>query len=116
MESCHSFGELNGRRIIFSAKLAVTNMNKKNKLMKSTITLLAIIVLAAFALIGCNQNTPSNSTDTQSANSSMSHASDTTGGVTNMPVTNSMLDVNTNMPTPIILPDTNTNMPAVTNQ
>jgi uncharacterized protein YcfL len=71
--------------------------------MKSTITLLAITVLAAFALVGCNQNTPDNSTDAQSTNSSMSDTSGTTGGVTNMPATNSM-------------PDTNTNMPAGTNQ
>jgi uncharacterized protein YcfL len=36
--------------------------------MKSIIPLLVIPVLAAFALVGCNQNTPVNSTDTQSTN------------------------------------------------
>jgi hypothetical protein len=67
--------------------------------MKSTITLLAITVLAAFALVGCNQNTPSNPTDAQSTNSSMTDTNGMTGGTTNMPATNSMPDVNTNLPT-----------------
>jgi hypothetical protein len=116
MGSCHNFRELKSSRIIFSVKLTVINTNKKNKLMKPTITLLAITVLAAFALVGCNQNTPSNSTDAQSTNSSMSDANGTTGGVTNMPVTNSMPDVNTNIAATTILPDTNTNMPVGTNQ
>jgi uncharacterized protein YcfL len=84
--------------------------------MKSTITLLAITVLVAFALVGCNQNTPSNSPDAQSTNSSMSDASLPTGGITNIPATNSVPDVNTNMQATIILPDTNTNIPASTNQ
>jgi len=66
--------------------------------MKPTITLLAITALAAFALVGCNQNTPGNSTDAQSTNSSMGDASGTVGGITNMPATNSMPDMNTNMP------------------
>ena len=84
--------------------------------MKPTITLLAITVLAAFALVGCNQSTPGNPTDAQSTNSSMGDAGGTTGVVTNMPATNSVPGVNTNMPATIILPDTNTNMPAITNQ
>jgi predicted small secreted protein len=84
--------------------------------MKPTITLLAITVLAAFALVGCNQNTPGSSTDTQSTNSSMSDAGGTTGAVTNMAATNSIPSVNTNMPATVILPDTNTNMPTSTNQ
>ena len=71
--------------------------------MKSTITLLAITVLAAFALVGCNQNTPGNSTDVQSTNSSASDTNDMTTVTTNMPATNS-------------LPDMNTNIPATTNQ
>ena len=75
-----------------------------NKLMKSIIPLLAIPVLAAFAL-GCNQNTPGNSTGTQSTNSSPSDAVSIPGGFTNTPATNSLS--NTNM---------NTNMPASTNQ
>jgi uncharacterized protein YcfL len=65
-----------------------------NELMKSIIPLLAILVLAAFALVGCNQNAPSNSTDTQSTNSSMSD----TGSITNMPATNSLPDMSTNTP------------------
>jgi hypothetical protein len=60
--------------------------------MKSIIPVLAIPVLAAFALVGCNQNTPSNSTGIQSTNSSMS------GGITNAPTVNSVPDMNTNMP------------------
>jgi hypothetical protein len=84
--------------------LAAINMKKnENKLMKSINPLLAIPVLAVLALVGCNQNTPSSSTDTSSTNSSMGDASDTTGAITNLPATNS-------------LPDTNTNMPASTNQ
>jgi hypothetical protein len=53
--------------------------------MKSIIPLLAIPVLAALALVGCNQNSPSNSTDAQSTNSSSSD-------------TNSVPSLNTNMP------------------
>jgi outer membrane PBP1 activator LpoA protein len=62
--------------------------------MKSIIPLLAIPVLAAFVLVGCNQNTPSNSTGSQSTNASMNDA----GSLTNMPATNSLPDMNTNMP------------------
>jgi uncharacterized protein YcfL len=65
--------------------------------MKSIIPLLAISVLAAFALVGCNQNTPGNSTDTQSTHSSMSDTNGINGGITNMPATNSLPNVNTNM-------------------
>jgi hypothetical protein len=54
--------------------------------MKSIVPLLAIPVLAALALVGCNQNTPSNS--------GMSDA----GSITNMPATNSLPDINTNTP------------------
>jgi uncharacterized lipoprotein NlpE involved in copper resistance len=66
--------------------------------MKSIITLSAITVLAAFALVGCNQNSPSNSTDMQTTNSS---ASDTNAMAT---ATNSIPSV------------PGTNMPASTNQ
>ena len=66
--------------------------------MKSIITLSAITILAALALVGCNQNTPSDSTNAQSTNSSMSGASGTIGGTTNMSATNSLPDMNTNMP------------------
>jgi len=66
--------------------------------MKSIIPLLVIPALAAFALVGCNQNTPVNSTDTQSTNSSMSGASSTPGGFTNAPATNSLPTVDTNTP------------------
>ena len=64
----------------------------KLKLMKSIIPRLAIPVLAALALVGCNQN--SNSTDTPSRNSSMNHANGMMGGTTNMPATNSMPNMN----------------------
>jgi hypothetical protein len=63
--------------------------------MKSIIPLLAIPVLAAFALVGCNQNTPTNSATSD---------------------TNSMIGVNTNMPATNSLPDMNTNVPTSTNQ
>jgi len=66
--------------------------------MKSIIPLLALPVLAAFALMGCNQNSPSNSTDTQSTNSSMSDTNGISGGITNTPATNSLPNMNTNMP------------------
>ena len=66
--------------------------------MKSIIQLLAIPVMAALALVGCNQNSPSNSTDAQSTNSSMSVANGTIGGITNVPATNSLPNINTNMP------------------
>jgi hypothetical protein len=82
----------------FFRKVDGVNTNKKNKLMKPTITLLAITVLAAFALVGCNQNTPGNSTDAQSTNSSMTDTNATTGGITNMPATNSLHEMETNVP------------------
>ena len=84
--------------------------------MKSIIPLLAITILAALAVVGCNQNSPSNSTDTQSTNSPMSDVSGTISGTTNMPGTNSLPDMNTNMPAINSVPNINTNMPASTNQ
>jgi hypothetical protein len=71
---------------------------KPNKLMKSIIPLLAITVLAALALVGCNQNSPSNSTDMQSTNSGTSDTNGMISGTTNMPATNSLPAMNTNMP------------------
>jgi len=72
--------------------------------MKSIIPLSAITVLAALALVGCNQNSPSNSTETPSPNSSMNHDNGMMnhdngmmGGSTNMMATNNMPNVN--MPT-----------------
>jgi hypothetical protein len=67
--------------------------------MKSIIKLSAITVLAALALVGCNQNSPSTSTDSQSTNASASDAGSTMGGVTNTPATNSLPDMATNAPT-----------------
>jgi hypothetical protein len=72
------------------------NNKNENKLMKSIIPLSAITILAALALVGCNQSSPSNSTETPSPNSSMSHANGMMGGTTNMPANTSM--PNTNMP------------------
>jgi len=66
--------------------------------MKSNITLLAIAVLAAGALAGCNQNTPGNSTDAQSTNSSAGDTNGMAAASTNSPATNSLPDVNTNAP------------------
>jgi hypothetical protein len=71
--------------------------------MKSTIPLLTISVLAALAMVGCTQNTPSNSTENQPTNSIVND-------------TNSMSDVSTNNPATNSLPDMNTNIPASTNQ
>ncbi|MFZ0829378.1 MAG: hypothetical protein WAO02_18365 [Verrucomicrobiia bacterium] len=66
--------------------------------MKSIIPLLVIPVLAAFVLVGCNQNTPSSSTDTQSTNSSVSSAVSATDVSTNAPATNSLPVMDTNAP------------------
>jgi outer membrane PBP1 activator LpoA protein len=66
--------------------------------MKSIIPLLAISVLAALALAGCNKNAPSNSADMQSTNSGTSDTNGMTGGNTNMPATNSLPGMNTNTP------------------
>jgi hypothetical protein len=66
-------------------------IDNRNELMKTTIALLATTVLAAFALTGCDQNAPSNSTGAPSTNSSVS--------------------VTTNA-----LPDLNANAPASTNK
>ena len=66
--------------------------------MKSIIPLLAIPVLAAFALAGCNQKTSSDSTGSPSTNSSMNGAVSTPGGFVNAPATNSVPDMNTNLP------------------
>ena len=84
--------------------------------MKLIIPLSAITVLATLALVGCNQNSPNNSTNAQSTNSGMSDANGTIGGTTNMPATNSLPDMDTNTPATNSLPDVNTNMPASTNQ
>jgi hypothetical protein len=55
-----------------------------NTAMKSFIPLSTITVLAALALMGCNQNSPSNSIETPPPNSSISHTNGMMGG-TNMP-------------------------------
>jgi len=59
-------------------------------LMKSIIPLSVITTLAALALLGCNQSSPTNSTETPSSNSRMNDANGMMGGTTNMPATNSM--------------------------
>lgn len=69
-----------------------------NELMKSTITLLAITVLAAFALAACNQNTPGNPANAPSTNSSMTDTNGMAGIAVNMPATNSLHDMETNVP------------------
>jgi len=58
--------------------------------MKSIISLSAITMMAAVAMVGCAKNSSSNSTDVPVTNSSMSDASS--------PVTNRLPDMNTNMP------------------
>jgi len=69
--------------------------------MKSIIPLLVVPVLAAFVLVGCNQNTPSSSTDTQSTNAPANSP----------PTVDTNAPANTNS-----LPAVNTNAPASTNQ
>jgi ABC-type oligopeptide transport system substrate-binding subunit len=59
--------------------------------MKSFIRLSAITILAALALVGCNQ---SNSTETPSSNSKMNDANGMMSGSTNMTGTNSMPNMN----------------------
>ncbi len=88
----------------------------KNKPVKSIIPLSAIAILAVFALVGCNQNSPTNSTDAQTTNSSASDASSPAGGATNLPVVSNPSEINTNLPAVNSVPDINTNMPAGTNQ
>jgi hypothetical protein len=66
--------------------------------MKSILSLSAITALAASVLVGCNQNSPGNSTETASPNSSMNHANGMMDGATNMPATNNMPSMDTNMP------------------
>jgi hypothetical protein len=66
--------------------------------MKLIIPLMVIPVLAAFALVGCNQNTPDNSTGTQSTNSSASDAGSASAGITNAPANNNLPAVDTNAP------------------
>jgi hypothetical protein len=58
--------------------------------MKSIVLRLAIPGLAALALVGCNQNSPDNSTDTPSPNSSMNHDNGMMAATTNMPATNAL--------------------------
>jgi ABC-type oligopeptide transport system substrate-binding subunit len=58
---------------------------------KSFIRLSAITILAALALVGCNQ---SNSTETPSSNSKMNDANGMMSGSTNMTATNSMPNMN----------------------
>lgn len=77
---------------------------------------MVIPALAAFALVGCGQNTPVNSTDTQSTNSTMSGAVSTIDASTNAPETNSLPIVDTNAPASVNAPVVDTNAPAGTNQ
>jgi hypothetical protein len=53
--------------------------------MKSIIPLSAITVLAALALVGCNQSSPSNSPETPPHDSRMSDTNSVMRGSTNMP-------------------------------
>jgi hypothetical protein len=69
------------------ASININHKKMKNKLVKSIVPVTAIVFLAALVLVGCNQNTPSSSTDAQSTNSSTGGA-----GVNTPP------NVNTNMP------------------
>ena len=59
--------------------------------MKSIITLDAITIVATAALVGCNQNAPTGSTDAPATNSN------TSGSITNLPETNSPPNLHTNI-------------------
>ena len=83
--------------------------------MKSMITLSAIPILAALALVGCGQNNSNSSTDTMATNSNMSDATNAVGGTTNMPPVNSVPMITTNMPATNSV-EGSTNLPANTNQ
>ena len=72
-------------------------IEKKNKLMKSSIPCWTIPVLAALVLVGCSQNSPSDSTNAQSTNSGMNSANGMSGGGMNTPATNSLPNLSTNM-------------------
>jgi len=61
--------------------------------MKSIITLTAITILSALALVGCDQKSSDSPTVAPATNSNMSDAS---SGNTNLPATNSLPDVHTN--------------------
>jgi len=56
---------------------------------KSTVPVLAP-VLVALVLVACNKNSPSNSTQTPSPNSSRGNASGMMGGMTHMAATHSV--------------------------
>jgi len=62
----------------------------ENKPVKSTVPMLAIPVLVALVLVACNKNSPSNSTQTPSPNSSMGNANCMMVRMTNMAATHSM--------------------------
>jgi len=62
--------------------------------MKAIISRSAITVMAALALVGCNQSSPTNSTETPSSNSRMSETNGMMGGTTNMSATNRMPNLN----------------------
>jgi hypothetical protein len=68
--------------------------------MKSMIPLSAVTLLAALALVGCSESSPTNSSETPSSHSRMSETNGMMGGTNNMPATNNMpnmkLPANTN--------------------
>jgi len=89
-----------GHRNSCAIRQAATKMNSKSKLLllKQTIPLSAIAILAALALAGCNQSNQSNSTEKRSPNSSMGHDRGIMHGTANIMATNNMPQMNTNMP------------------
>jgi uncharacterized lipoprotein YbaY len=58
--------------------------------MKSMMPLLAISILAACALVGCNQSEPANSAGVQPTNASVADTNGMTGTITNMPSSTNM--------------------------
>jgi hypothetical protein len=66
--------------------------------MKSIVPLLAMTVLSAFMVAGCDQNTTDNSNNMSSTNSSGLSTNDINSIITNTPSTNNLSDLNTNVP------------------
>jgi hypothetical protein len=63
--------------------------------MKSIITLLGILIIAALVMSGCDKSNPGTPADTTATNSSMSDVNRAIGASTNMQITN-VPDMKTN--------------------
>ena len=80
-----TFKELTDQQLEKADGFAQVFSEHQFHMMKSIVPMSVITVLTALALVGCNQNSPSNSTEKLSPNSSMDHTNGMMGGSTNMP-------------------------------